>query len=402
MEKALEGLKVLGFIQAVAGPFTASILTYFGATVVRIESRTRLEWHRQLGPFVGNKVDPDRASPYLCVNGGQMSLSLNMKHPRAPEVIARLVKWADVVVENFAGGVMKRMGVSYEDLIKIRPDIIMVSESIYGQTGPLSDVSGYGGTLTALTGLPHITGFPDQMPQFPGFAITDYVAPRVAALALVAALDYRRRTGTGQHIDAAQIEAALPLMTPIFLECQANGHQPVRAGNRSTRAAPHGVYPCKGYQRWCVICVNTDQEWSAFSQAIGAPAWTSAQQYATLATRLENSDELDRMVATWTTTKDPQEVMEILQGAGVPAAVVQQGHDLGSDPQLRHRGFYKDLELPGIGNLTFPGMPARLSETPYEIHRAPLLGEHNEKFLVGELGMPQDEYARLKAEGTFE
>jgi len=400
--KALEGVKVAALIQGIAGPFTAATLASYGAQVLRIESRTRIEWHRQAGPFVDNVASPDRSVLYHFINPGLYGVTLNLKHPRAMEVMTRIVKWSDVVVENFAGGVMKRMGLGYEDLKKIKPDIIMLSAAIYGQTGPYGEVPGYGGTLTALTGLPHITGFPDQMPQFPAQAVTDFIAPRANVLAIVAALDYRRKTGKGQYIDAAQMESAVPFLTPLLLQYDAEGKEAERMGNRSTYAAPHGVYRCKGDDRWCAITVFNDEEWEQFCQAIGKPAWAESTEFATLMGRLNNLDKLDRLVEEWTMNHSPEEVVSLMQGAGVAAGAVQSGQDLDSDPQLKHRHFYWEFDHPEIGNFTYSGMPAKLSKTPYEMRRAPMLGEHNEYVYTQLLGMSDEEFVQLMADGVFE
>ena len=402
VNKALEGVKVAALVQGVTGPLTTAILASYGAEVLRIETRTRLEWHRHAGPFLGNISSPDRSVTYLFVNPGVYGITLNLKHPRAMEVMTRIIRWADVVVENFAGGQMVKLGLGYEDLKKIKPDIIMLSAAIYGQTGPFAEYGGAGMSLTALTGFPHITGFPDQAPQFPGFALTDFVAPRANVLAIAAALSYRYRTGKGQYIDAAQMESAIPLLSPVLLEYVVNGKEAARIGNRATYAAPHGVYRCKGDNRWCVVTVFTDDQWEKFCQAIGKPAWVESAEFATLRGRLENVDRLDRLVEEWTMDHSPEEVMSLMQGAGVTAGVVQGGQDLDSDPQLKHRHFYWELEHPEMGSLTYSGMPARLSKTPYEMRRAPMLGEHNEYVYTKLLGIPDEEVAQLMADGVFE
>jgi len=402
VNKALEGVKVAALVQGVTGPLTTAILASYGAEVLRIETRTRLEWHRYAGPFLGNISSPDRSVTYLFVNPGVYGITLNLKHPRAMEVMTRIIRWADVVVENFAGGQMVKLGLGYEDLKKIKPDIIMLSAAIYGQTGPFTEYGGAGMSLTALTGFPHITGFPDQVPQFPGFALTDFVAPRVNVLAIAAALSYRYRTGKGQYIDAAQMESAIPLLSPVLLEYVVNGKEAARIGNRAAYAAPHGVYRCKGDNRWCVVTVFDDDQWEKFCQAIGKPAWVESAEFATLRGRLENVDRLDRLVEEWTMNHSPEEVMSLMQGAGVTAGVVQGGQDLDSDPQLKHRHFYWELEHPEMGSLTYSGMPARLSKTPYEMRRAPMLGEHNEYVYTQLLGIPDEEVAQLMADGVFE
>ena len=400
--KALEGVNVVAFILGITGPLTTAILASYGAQVLRIESRTRIEWHRQAGPFIGNLSQSDRSVAYLFVNPGVHGVTLNLKHPRAMEVMTKIMKWADVVVDNFAGGVMGRMGMGYEDLKKIKPDIIMLSAAIYGQTGPYADVPGHGGTLTALTGLPHITGFPDQMPQFPGFTITDFIAPRANVLAIVAALDYRQRTGKGLYIDAAQMESVIPFLTPVLLEYEASGKEAERMGNRTAYAAPHGVYRCRGDNRWCAITVFNDEEWEKFCQVVGSPTLTELTEFATLMGRLENVDKLDNLVEEWTMEHSPEEVVILMQGAGIAAGIVQSGQDLDNDPQLKHRHFYWELDHPEIGKFTYSGMPARLSKTPYEIRRAPMLGEHNEYVCAELLGMSGEEFAQLMSDGVFE
>jgi len=401
-KRVLDGVKIAAFEQALAGPLTTTILASYGAEVVRIETGTRLDWHRQAGPFIGNVSLPDRSVPYLFVNPGKLDVTINLKHPRAIEAVTRIIKWADVVVENFTGGIMPRLGLGYENIRKIKPDIIMLSSANYGQTGPFAEVPGYGALLTALTGLQHITGFPDQIPQFPGFAITDYIAPRANVLAIVAALDYRRRTGKGQYIDASQFETVVPLLTPILLEYEVNGREAQRMGNRSTYAAPHGVYRCKGDDRWCAIAVFNDEEWEKFCQAIGSPAWTKDSEFSTLRDRLENQDKLDRLVEEWTINHSPEEAMKIMQAAGVAAGVVQSGQDLDNDPQLKRRQFYWKLDHPEIGSFSYSGMPASLSKTPYEMRRAPFMGEHNEYVLVQKLGMSDEEFVQLMGDGVFE
>jgi len=402
LKKALEGVKVAALVQGVTGPMTTAILASYGAEVLRIETRTRLEWHRHAGPFIDNIASPDRSVTYLFVNPGVYGITLNLKHPCATEVVTKMIRWADVVVENFAGGQMVKLGLGYEDLKKIKPDIIMLSAAIYGQTGPMAEYGGAGMPLTALTGFPNITGFPDQVPQFPGFALTDFIAPRANVLAIASALSYRNRTGKGQYIDAAQMESAIPLLTPILLDYNVNDRGPARIGNRADYAVPYGVYRCKGDDQWCTIAVLNDDQWQKFCQAIGRPDWIELPEFATLLKRLENVELLDRLVDEWTMHHSAEEVMSLMQSVGVAAGVVQGGKDLDSDPQLEHRHFYWKLDHPGIGSFTYSGMPARLSKTPYEIRRAPMLGEHNEYVYTELLGIPGEEYDRLTAEGVFE
>jgi len=400
---ALDEVKVVCFEQALAVPFATAILASYGAQVVRIETATRLDWHRQAGPFIGNISLPDRSLPYLFVNAGKYGVTLNLRKPQGIDLARKLAGWADVVVENFAGGVMSRLGLGYEDLRVVKPDIIMLSAGIYGQTGPFARVKGHGGPLTALTGFPHITGFPDQPPQFPGFVLTDFTAPRACLLAIMAALDHKRRTGEGQYLDVSQFESAVHLITPVLLEYQVNGREAGRIGNRSTYAAPHGVYRCQGDERWCAITVFSDEEWQRFCHATGNPSWSKDTRFTTLARRLENVDRLDTLVEEWTLNHSPEEVMRWAQNAGIAAGVVQNGQALYHDPQLRHRHFYWKLEQPNdVGSFTYRGTPAKLSKTPYRIGRAPMLGEHNEYVFSQVLGVSDSEFIQLMADGVIE
>lgn len=401
-QKALQGIKAATLVQGITGPVTANILAAYGADVLRVESRTRIEWHRQAGPFIGNEPNPDRSGAYLFVNHSLYDFTLNLKHPRAMEVWEKIVRWADVIVENFAGGVMQKNGMGYEDLKKLNPGIILLSAAIFGQTGPYAKVPGYGGTLTALTGLPHITGFPDQLPQFPCFAITDFIAPRANVLMIMAALEHKRKTGEGQFIDAAQMESTIPLLNPIILGYQANGSEGQRIGNHSPYGAPHSVYHCRGENRYCALSVFTDDDWGRFCGAIGNPDWCREERFATSAERLQHVDTLDELVEAWTLERTPHEVQTLLQAAGVAAAAVQNGQDMDADPQLKHRGYYWRLDHKEFGNFSYSGIPAKFSETPYEVRPAPMLGEHTEMVCTRFLGMDDAEFVELMVDGVFE
>jgi benzylsuccinate CoA-transferase BbsF subunit len=400
--KALAGVNVVAFELAQAGPMTTSFLAAYGAKVIRIESQKHLDWHRQVGPFLGDINNPDRSCCFLHANPGKMSVTLNLKHERAKSIIRRIIAWADVVVDSFAGGAVDRLGLGYGDLVKIRPDIIMLSSDAYGHSGPFAGTPSYGVPLTALSGLPHITGAPDQMPQFPGFAITDFIVPRTNVLAIVSALDYRRKTGKGQYIDASQFECTIPLLTPVILELEVNGVDAGRIGNRSRYGAPHGVYRCRGEDRWCAISVFTEQEWQSFCEAIGNAALASEPKFASMAARLQNQDDLDRIIERWTLSRSPEEVMVTLQNAGIACGVLQTGHDLANDPQLKYDNFYHKIDHPDVGGFSYSGMPAQLSRTPYEMSRAPALGEHNEIVCRTVVGLSDDEFVELLGQEVFE
>jgi benzylsuccinate CoA-transferase BbsF subunit len=401
--QCLSGIHVLTFEHALAGPMTTEILAAYGAEVIRVETGTRVDWHRQAGPFINNKPQVNSSVCYLFVNAGKKGITLNLRKPEGIEIVKKLIRRTDVVVENFAGGVMNKMGLGYHDLVKVKPDIIMLSAGIYGQDGPFATVKGHGGPLTALTGFPPLTGFEDQPPQFPGFALTDFTAPRASVLAIVAALDYRRRTGQGQYLDAAQFESAIHLLSSVMLEFSANGHEAMRQGNHSSYASPHSVYRCMGDNRFCAICVTSDVDWKSLNKVIGNPAWAADNKYDTLKGRLADEKVIDQKLEEWCLNHEAGDVMNACQAAGVAAGLVQAGEALDRDPHLKARGFWKKIEHPdGIGAFSYGGMPVKMSETPYRIDRAPMLGENNEEVFVRILGMSDEDFVQGLADGIFE
>lgn len=402
IDKVLEGVKVADFSWQVESPQISAALASYGAEVVKVESMTALDRSRTIPPFKDSISKPDNAFSFSTLNPGKMSITLNLNHPRGIELAKRLVVWADILVENFTGGRMAKWGLGYQDLVKVNPDIIMISSPVFGQTGPYSKHPGYAATLTAMSGIRHLTGWPDTPPQEPGYIYSDWLAYRTGILLVVSALDYRRRTGKGQYIDAAQFEATEHFLAPVFLDYVVNGREAVRIGNQSTHAAPHGVYRCKGEHRYCSITVFSDKEWNNFCEVIGRPKWTEDGRFSTLLGRLEYVDELDRLVEEWTLNHSSEEVMELMQKSGVPAAVVQNAIDLDNDPQLRSRCFYWEVEHPVLISDTYLGWPVKLSKTPYEMKRSPCLGEHNYYVYTELLGMSNEEFVKALAEGVFE
>jgi benzylsuccinate CoA-transferase BbsF subunit len=256
--------------------------------------------------------------------------------------------------------------------------------------------------LTALTGFDHITGWPDREPV--GLSVfTDFIAPHFNLLTILAALDYRRRTGQGQYIDMSQYENGLHYMAPLILDYKVNKRVAVREGNRSRYAAPHGAYRCRGEDRWCVIAVSTDEEWESFRQVIGNPAWTRDPRFNTFAARKENEDALNRRVETWTLDRMDEEVMNLMQKAGVAAGAVRKVPDiLDDDPQLKHRHFVQELTHPEVGSYRALRPHFILSKSPSEMRRAPLLGEHNQYVFKDLLCMSDDEISDLVIEGVIE
>jgi benzylsuccinate CoA-transferase BbsF subunit len=402
--KVLEGVKVADFGQTVVGSVAGGMLASYGAEVIKIESRTRVDYNRQSPPFAeGTAWRGDRSGLWANVgNAGKHGITLNLNHSRGVEVAKRIVAWADIVIENFRGQRMAKWGLGYEDLRKINPDIIMLSASAYGQTGSYATHGGTGGTLVAMSGISQLTGWPDGPPMQPTWVYSDFFAPKFALLAIVAALDYRRRTGKGQYIDLSQLEVAVHFINQAILEYGVNKRELGRIGNRLTYAAPCGVYRCKGNFRWCAITVISDEEWKNFCRIMGKPALAENPQFATRMGRLKNVEKLDRLVEGWTINYSPGEVMELLQSAGVAAGVVQNGEDLARDPQLESRNYYWELDHPAFGKFVYSGMPAKLSKTSYEMSRSPSFGEHNEYVYTKLLGMSDEEFVQFLNEGVFE
>jgi crotonobetainyl-CoA:carnitine CoA-transferase CaiB-like acyl-CoA transferase len=396
-----QGLCVIDFSWNIVAPRTTKILADFGADVIRIEHSDRLDPTREGPPFRDAEPGANRAGAFAKFNTGKLSLSLNLTSAAGVEIAKRLVAGADIVVESFAGGVISKLGLGYDELCKVNPKIIMFSTSMMGQTGPRATHPGFGWHLTATAGFFHITGWPDRDPLAPFGPYTDFIVPRFSIPLLLAALDYRRRTGRGQHLDISQYEAAVHFMAPLIHDYLANGRVACRTGNRTADAAPHGAFRCRGDDRWCAIAVFTDEEWRAFCRAIGGPSWTADARFATPGGRKEHEDELERLVEQWTVGLTPEEVMGGLQSAGVGAAVVATGEDvMANDPQLRHRCTYRELDHPEMGRHLVHGPAFRMSDLSYHIRRAPLLGEHSEYVLKEILGMLDEEIAQLVVDGV--
>jgi benzylsuccinate CoA-transferase BbsF subunit len=401
--QALEGVKVAEFAVFAAGPMVGKHLGEHGATVVRVESRTRPDGFRvHYPPYKNNIPGLNRTGTFAIFNDSKLGITLNLKHPEGVSIARRLVAWADVLIENFVPGVMARNGLSYEAVREINPSIIYLSSCNMGQTGPKASQRGFGSQLTSQSGFTHLTGEPDGEPMLLFGPYIDFVAVGFGLVAVLAALDDRRRTGRGQHIDLSQYETGLQFIAPALLDHEVNGRIMSRMGNRSPEAAPHGAYPCRGGDRWCAIAVCTENEWHAFCRATGHPEWAEDARFGSAAARRAHADELDALIGAWTSRLTPQETMETLQAAGVRAGVVNRLSDLFADPQLRHRRIWRELPHPELERFHYIAPPYILSETPAELRPSPLLGEHNEYVYRKILGLPDREVKRLIANGVIE
>jgi crotonobetainyl-CoA:carnitine CoA-transferase CaiB-like acyl-CoA transferase len=402
-EQPLKGLKVLDFAWVVAGPLVGRALADFGATVVRVESSQRLDTARVLGPFPNGVVDPQGSVAYENCNANKFGLALDLRREDARAVARDLVAWADVVIESFVPGQMARFGLDYPRLKAINPGLIMVSSSLMGQTGPNAEITGFGNIGAAFSGLQRIVGEPGEPPLGPYGPYTDYVAPRFALLALLAAVDRRRRSGgEGCHLDISQAEATVSLIAPQILDAEANGRIAEAKGNRDDHFAPNGVFRARGADRWVAITARNDTEWRRLASLMGGEALAEDARFATLADRKRNEDELEALVAAWSAGQDPLDVERRLQAEGVPAHVVAQTGDIVGDPQLAARGSIVRLPHPRFGETVIDAARFSLSETPARYERpAPTVGRDNRYVLAELLGYPEERIRALGEAGAL-
>lgn len=399
--QALDGTKIVDFSWSAVGPLITKHMADHGAVVIHVESHTHPDPVRVMRPFRDNIPGIDRSAWFANYNSSKYGISLNLTKPQAPEIALRLVKWADIVVESYTPGTMRRWGLDYPSVRQVKPDIIYCSTTILGQYGPLSSYRGYGNLAAAFAGINNITGWPDRPPVVPYGAYTDFTSPRFATASILAALDYRRRTGKGQYIDQSQVEAGLQLLATTFMDCAINGKIARRDGNSLPYAAPHGAYRCLGNDRWCVIAIFTDEQWKSLVEAMGKPTWAEDPRFATTLARKSNEEELNALVEEWTSKRAPEQVMDVLQALRVPSGVVETAKDLFDDPQLKHRNHFRWMEHQVIGMHAYDGPAFRLSLTPDSQTAAHTLGEHNEHVYKEILGLSDDDIAELLVEGVI-
>jgi benzylsuccinate CoA-transferase BbsF subunit len=401
-KKMLEGIRIVEFGWAVVGPLTSSWAGNYGAEVIKVETMTRPDPMRTMSPFKGKTQGINSSLFFGRENTSKYSIALNLMKSESIKVAKRLIGVSDIVLDSFTSGKMEEMGLSYDELKKVKPDIIMISSCMYGQTGPYRTMPGYGLPLTAISGLTELSGWPDRKPSGPYGAYTDYLVPRLNLLALIAALDYRRRTGKGLYLDVSQYEASLQFIAPLLLDSVINERVNTRQGNECSYATPHGVYRCQGVERWCAITVFNDQQWNGFCSAIGNPTWTQDSKFSTFLERKRNEEELNRLIEEWTKKHSAEEVMVLMQRNRVPAGMLNNGEDLGNDPQLKHSYYYRRLEHPEMGLVDYPGAAIEFSKTTQEVWRSPCLGEHTEYICREIVGMSDEEFIELLNKDVFE
>ncbi len=406
----LSGIKVADFSWFGAGPICAENLATFGATVVRVESEAHIDGLRGVAPFPPGKTGYNVSGYFNNYNAGKLDLTLNLGTARGKQLAEKLIAWADIFITNFTPRIIERWGLLYDELVKLRPDIIAVYQPMQGYDGPHKDFMGFGAVLSPITGYNELCGFPNRPPMGLGTNYPDYVInPGHTLVAILAALRHRRKTGRGQRIELAQLESSVAPLAPALMDFTVNGRVQTRAGNRLPHAAPHGAFRCKDNEwdgqpedRWCAIAVFDDAQWRALVEAMGSPAWADDARFASLPGRKQHEDEIEAKVTEWTREHAAEDVMALLQASGVPAGVVANARDMLQDEHLKARGYYVYLDHPEAGRTAYDGPPFRLSKTPGALRSpAPLLGQHNELVCKEILGMTDDEIAEAVIEQSL-
>ncbi|MDP2643944.1 MAG: CoA transferase [Desulfobacterales bacterium] len=398
-----DGIKVAEFAAIAAGPLIGKFMADHGAQVVHVESYARPDGFRaNYPPFKDNKPGLDRSGAFGICNNNKMDITINLKAPGAIEAARKLVQWADVVTENFTPGTMEKLGLGYEALQELKPDIIMLSTCNQGQSGPHAHHPGFGSHLSSLCGFTSVTGYPDREPSILYGPYVDHIGVGYGLIALTAALENKRVHGQGQYIDTAQYEGGIQFLIPALLEQSVNGRTVERDGNRHVFAAPHNTYPCQGEDRWCVISVFDDQEWKGLCEVMGREDMISDARFATVLARKKHEEELDKEIAAWTSKQTAETVFHRLQARGVNAGMVQDIGDLFADPQLNHRGIWAPVDHPVVGKHHAEGPPFALSKTPFKIDKGfPCIGEDNHRVFTEFLGYSEAEFNQMKQTGVI-
>jgi benzylsuccinate CoA-transferase BbsF subunit len=382
-----------------AGPATTRVLADFGASVVRIETSGHLDVARTIGPFVKDTPGNDSSGLLFNMTTGKRSVSLDLRQQLGRDVLDDLVRGADIVVESFSPRGRAALHLEYDRLAALRPGLIMMSSCLFGQSGPLERYAGFGTMGASLTGFYHLTGWPDRPPCGPFGAYSDYPSPRFALCALLAALDHRRRTGEGQYLDFAQAEACVHFLAPAMLEQAVNGREMGRAGNADVAMAPHGVYPSAGDDAWVAVACRDDADWRALADLLGRPDLADVGT----AERVARRDELDAVVAAWTSSRLPDDAALAAIGVGVPAHAVQNSGECSTDPQLLHLGHWVTLPHPDHGTIVVEGSRTTLDATPADVSGIPpFLGQDTVDVLFGDLGYDDERLGELFAASALD
>lgn len=390
--KPLEGIRVADFSWVAAGPISTKYLAILGAEVIKIESSRRPDTLRRLG----NTAHPT-------VNYSKRGCTLNITEPKGIDLAKDIIKKSDVVIDNFAYGVMDRLGLGYEALREIKPDIIVVSAAGLGKTGPHKEHVAFGMLVESYSGLHGITGYEGGPPRDLGSPWSDPLNGCYLTLAMLAALKHHKCTGEGQYIEFSMAEVVSAQLPEAILDYTVHGNVWEPRGNIEEGASPHNCYPCLGEDKWVAIAVTTEDEWSRFCVAIGNPEWCHDEQFADRYRRFQHRQELDRLVGEWTVHRTPQEVMEILQAANIPAGPSHNAKELVEDPNFQEQGFYVPIEMPDGGEVLMAGLPWRMHPNPagYKYEKVPQLGGDNGYVFGDLLGLSKNEIETLIEQGVI-
>jgi crotonobetainyl-CoA:carnitine CoA-transferase CaiB-like acyl-CoA transferase len=391
-------LKVLDLTWAISGPSTARMLCDYGAEVVHIETASRQDAARSVSPYRNDVKEPENAALYFSMNTGKKGMLLNLATTEGKQVLDDLIKWADVLIESFSPRGRQSLGLDFDRLQTINPQLIMLSTCLFGQQGPLGAYAGYGTAGGAIAGFYHLTGWPDRAPCGPFGAYTDYPSPRFAACALISAIDYRRRTGIGQYLDFSQAESATHFLTPAILDYTVNGVVQDRMGNDDPYMTPHGVFPCSGEDTWIAISCRDDDDWKALIKVVGRIDLLGMSYDD----RLRHKERLHTMIANWSSRRTTEEAETALITAGVPAHRVQHSDECMSDPQFIHSQHFVKIPHSLHGEVIVENSRISLSETPAQVNRrAPLFGEDTVEILRDILGYDNSLVSDLQTKNIF-
>jgi len=397
----LRGVRVADFGQIIAIPYTAQMLAWLGAEVILIESEQRLTT-RVWPPFAEAKPGVNRSGGFNLVNSSKMSCTLNLREPEGVDLAKQIISVSDVVLENYSSGAMERMGLGFQDARSVRPDVIYLSLGAFGRTGPMKDLVGFHSVINLFSGLASVTGHRGSHPRIMGGLFPDAFSGCYCVLALLEALHHRGNTGEGQYIEVAMTEALATILPEAVMEYTLDGTEPERVGNRHQDKAPHNVFRCQGEERWVAISVENDAQFQALAQAANNPGWADDPRFATAEARLEHQDDLEPLVQQWTGSLQVQDVVEQLQGVGVPAGPVLDSAQVLADPHMVERGFVQSPDRAEVGPRPMGVFAWGVDGgRPGAARSAPLLGEHNRQVIQDLLQVPDHEYQRLTESGVI-
>ena len=400
MADSLTGIRVCDFGWVLAGAIPGQLLADMGAEVIKIESKSKLEFYRRGHRRTFEDEPSFEQNPWFHnINRGKLSITVDLTTPKGSSLLKELVKTSDVVIENFSARVLERFGLDYPDLVEVKPDIIMLSITGAGRNGPLKDMRCYATSAATLSGLDSLIGYPGEDVLGIKMNYADLCAALQGLFAVLAALHYRRKTGKGQHIDVSMWESVAVLTAEAILDFTMNNRVLGIQGNRHPIMVPHNLYRCKGEDKWVSIAIKTEEEWRSFCQAIGKPDWVKDERFSDKFKRMNNVDHLDKLITEWTVNYTPYEVMDMLQEVSVAAVPHMGPNERFHDRHYQERETYVYVDHPVTGSDAIYNQTWKMSETPGRIHRAaPLLGEHN-NYVFGELlHLSADEIAQLVEE----